>query len=344
MIVKSLVGTSIDRTRAKRPLGFRARRKAFPKWRIGSDGGHALEGATRAKLWWMALKPPMYSVALVPLCVGSACAKSFCGSFDIYRFWMAWIGCVSTIAWLNLSNDAFDADTGVDEKKPESIVQLVGNKGSVMVLAWTLLLVGIFIFVRIGLDVGDSSIFHRLLLAITLGYVYQGPPFRLSYVGLGEPICFFTFGPLATSAFYSMQFPGSGVPPLVWAASVLVGMTTTTILFCSHFHQIVEDKAVGKLSPIVRLGTEQASKLLRSAVLAYYLFQVAFCCIGWLPWSCALTMLPGLFLARKLAVFVLEKHNKAKEVFVSKYIAVRWHSLQGVLLAAGLLVARLRPV
>ena len=39
-------------------------------------------------------------------------------------------------------------------------------------------------------------------LAVFGGYAYQGPPFRLSYKGLGEPICFAAFGPLATGAFY----------------------------------------------------------------------------------------------------------------------------------------------
>lgn len=43
--------------------------------------------------------------------------------------------------------------------------------------------------------------------AIAMGYLYQGPPFRLSYKGLGEPLCFAAFGPLATTAFYLCQVP-----------------------------------------------------------------------------------------------------------------------------------------
>ena len=41
--------------------------------------------------------------------------------------------------------------------------------------------------------------------AVGMGYMYQGPPFRLSYKGLGEPLCFAAFGPLATTAFYLAQ-------------------------------------------------------------------------------------------------------------------------------------------
>jgi 1,4-dihydroxy-2-naphthoate octaprenyltransferase len=42
------------------------------------------------------------------------------------------------------------------------------------------------------------------------------------------------------------------------AASVLVGLTTTGILFCSHFHQIEGDLSAGKQSPLVRLGASRA--------------------------------------------------------------------------------------
>lgn len=62
-------------------------------------------------------------------------------------------------------------------------------------------------------------------MSILCGYVYQGPPFRLSYKGLGEPLCFLAFGPLATTAFYMLMSNAksfSTVPPECWAASILV--------------------------------------------------------------------------------------------------------------------------
>ena len=43
--------------------------------------------------------------------------------------------------------------------------------------------------------------------------------------------------------------------------SVVVGITTSLILFCSHFHQIADDKAANKMSPLVRLGTANAVKV-----------------------------------------------------------------------------------
>lgn len=96
---------------------------------------------------------------------------------------------------------------------------------------------------------------------------------RFSYKGLGEPLCFLAFGPLATTAFYLAHSPAgqqaaaasagvlSGVPPIVGVLSVLVGITTTVILFCSHWHQIQGDIKAGKMSPLVKLGTEKACQV-----------------------------------------------------------------------------------
>jgi 1,4-dihydroxy-2-naphthoate octaprenyltransferase len=51
------------------------------------------------------------------------------------------------------------------------------------------------------------------------------------------------------------------VSPLILLLSVLVGITTSVILFCSHWHQIKGDLAAGKMSPLVRLGTAKACKV-----------------------------------------------------------------------------------
>ena len=81
------------------------------------------------------------------------------------------------------------------------------------------------------------------------------------YVRAGEPLCFLAFGPLATIAFYlvhsplsSSMGPGSSpspIPLLAWLAAILVGATTTAVLFCSHFHQRVDDIAAGKKGSFV---------------------------------------------------------------------------------------------
>lgn len=47
----------------------------------------------------------------------------------------------------------------------------------------------------------------------------------------------------------------------VVVSSVVVGITTSLILFCSHFHQIADDTAANKLSPLVKIGTANGVKV-----------------------------------------------------------------------------------
>jgi hypothetical protein len=95
----------------------------------------------------------------------------------------------------------------------------------------------------------------------------RGPPFRLSYKGLGKPICFTAFGPLAVGAFYLALAAGTGgsvwmgLPPApslaqtgVMGAAAPVGLTTTAILFSSHFHQEDGDREVGLALRLLTTG------------------------------------------------------------------------------------------
>ena len=95
---------------------------------------------------------------------------------------------------------------------------------------------------------------------------------RLGYLGLGEILCFVAFGPLAvTASFLTHALPhaaGATAPAYVQANAAAVtpvalslGLTTSIILFCSHFHQIKGDKQAGKMSPLVRLGTRRGCQV-----------------------------------------------------------------------------------
>lgn len=153
----------------------------------------------------------------------------------------------------------FDAATGADAGKAESVVALTGNRRAVLAAANAALLGGVALLGRAVADAvrrprpvaaarlwgharapragrraqGDLRVGLVLAAAIFMGYLYQGPPFRcacrraaggprpagwpgprahaarrarrLSYLGLGEPLCFLAFGPFATCAFYLAQ-------------------------------------------------------------------------------------------------------------------------------------------
>ncbi|XP_048491895.1 2-carboxy-1,4-naphthoquinone phytyltransferase, chloroplastic isoform X2 [Beta vulgaris subsp. vulgaris] len=231
---------------------------------------------SRATLIWRAIKLPIYSVAVVPLTVASASAYLQTGQFSMLRYLGLLISSIFIITWLNLSNDVYDFDTGADKNKKESVVNIVGSRTGTLVAANLLLAFGFVGLTGLALVAGNVRSLLLLLCAVMCGYVYQCPPFRLSYQGLGEPLCFASFGPFATTAFYMMQITSSNLGyrcPLtttVLSASLLVGCTTTLILFCSHFHQVEGDRAVGKFSPLVRVGQKAGSEVVKISIVALY--------------------------------------------------------------------------
>ncbi|KAG2705053.1 hypothetical protein I3760_05G034600 [Carya illinoinensis] len=304
------------------------------------------DGVSRATLIWRAVKLPMYSVALVPLTVGSAAAYFQTGICSARRFFVLLASSVLVITWLNLSNDVYDFDTGADKNKKESVVNLVGIRTGTLVAAYSLLALGFVGLTWVSMEAGSIRSIMLLACSIICGYIYQSPPFRLSYQGLGEPLCFAAFGPFASTAFYLLQgstrkmnhLPISGT---ILSASILVGITTTLILFCSHFHQVEGDKAVGKMSPLVRLGTRRGSKAVKVTVITLYVLAFALGLINALPFTSILLCAFTLPMGKVFVTYVEDNHKDNQKIFMAKYYCVRFHALFGAALAAGLVVARM---
>jgi 2-carboxy-1,4-naphthoquinone phytyltransferase len=286
----------------------------------------------KRQLWLAALKPPMYSVAVIPIWIGTAVARAVTGTTNWQIFATFLLAAVLILVWLNLSNDVFDADTGIDRYKFHSVVNLTGNKSLIFWLANACLLLGILGIVAIAWWQRDPMVLGIVVLCCFLGYTYQGPPFRLGYQGLGELICFVCFGPLAVSAAYYSQTKSWSSVAL--AASVIIGITTSIILFCSHFHQVDDDLAAGKRSPIVRLGTAKGASLLWWLCGSVYVFILLFASLGLFPlWT--LLIFASLPFAIKLVRHVGEYHDQPQQVSNCKFIAVGLHFFSGLLLGLG---------
>jgi 1,4-dihydroxy-2-naphthoate octaprenyltransferase len=286
----------------------------------------------KSKLWLAAIKPPMYTVAVIPIAVGTAVAFAKTHYLHQQIFFTFLGAAISIIAWLNLSNDFFDSYTGIDKNKAESVVNLTGNRSLVFWLSNLCLGFGVVGIISICLWQNDWTVLGLVLLCCALGYSYQGPPFRFGYQGLGEIICFIAFGPLAIAAAYYSQtqtFSTSGL-----AASVIIGITTSIILFCSHFHQVEDDLAAGKRSPIVRLGTNRGARVLTWSTLSIFALTAIFVLLGYFPlWT--LLIFGSAPFAYHLVRHVRENHDRPDLVRNSKFIAVNLHFASGLLLALG---------
>lgn len=132
-----------------------------------------------------------------------------------------------------------------------------------------------------------------------------------------------SFGPLAVLAAHYSQSQSWSLPAL--AASLVVGMVTSLILFCSHFHQVEDDLAAGKRSPVARLGTRRSARLIPWICGSIFGLLLLFVGLGAFP---AWTLL-GAY------------HDQPQRISHSKFIAVGLHFWLGLFLGLGFILSRL---
>jgi 1,4-dihydroxy-2-naphthoate octaprenyltransferase len=247
------------------------------------------------------------------------------------------LAAVLLLAWENLSNDVFDHDTGIDAAgKPHSVVQLTGRRSRVAGWANGALVLGLALMGAVAW-LSSGAVLALVLLCCGIGYVYQGPPFRLGYHGLGEPLCWLAFGPVATAAALLALSPAPAAVP--WSAALQLGsgpaLATTLVLFCSHFHQVADDAAHGKRSPVVRLGTVAAAGLIPWFVALTLALELLPVLQGQWPPTALLAWLglpPALALVRLLGRY----HDEPSRIAGSKFLALKFQGVNGLGLAAGL--------
>jgi 1,4-dihydroxy-2-naphthoate phytyltransferase len=313
--------------------------KTNPKASQGQLGEESSrDSSLRRQLWMAALKPPIYSVAIMPIWVGSAIAYAQVGAMDVEILLVFLGAAVCLLAWVNLSNDVFDAQTGVDKNKLHSLVNLTGKPAQVFWVGNAFLALGLAGILWLSWRQGDPTVLLLVLLACGLGYAYQGPPLRLGYQGLGEILCFLSFGPLAVLAAHYSQSRTWSLPAL--AASVVVGIATSLILFCSHFHQVEDDRAAGKRSPVVRLGTRRSARLVPWICSSIFGLLLLFVGLGIFP---AWTLLgcAGIPSAVRLSRLLGTYHDQPQRISHSKFIAVGLHFWLGLFLGLGFILSRL---
>jgi 1,4-dihydroxy-2-naphthoate octaprenyltransferase len=278
------------------------------------------------KLWMAAIKFPMYSVSIVPIATGTAVAYRNTGMINWSIFLTFLISAVLILVWENLCNDVFDAETGIDINKAHSVVNLTGKKNLIFAIANICLLLGISGVLAISWLQQDVVVVSAITLCCFLGYIYQGPPFRLGYQGWGEVLCFFAFGPLGVSAAYYSQTKSWSIGSM--AAAIIVGIITSLILFCSHFNQVADDLAAGKKSPVVRLGTKRAAQLLPWICGVIYAITIIAIVLHFFPIWTAIVLI-SLPIAWKLCTFIGDNHESADLLLNCRFIAVALHFVVG---------------
>ena len=296
----------------------------------------------KKKLWTEALKWPLYSVAIMPIILSAAFNLYLFKKINIGNFFAFGFASILILFWENLTNDLFDAETGIDEFKFESVVNIFENKKILNLIAYSSLLIGLIVISIISFSTNINILF-LIIGCCTLGYIYQGPPFRLGYFGLGEPLCWIAFGPLAHSAALLALDPNTNnLSNIPFYESLLLGsgpaLATTLILFCSHFHQITQDRKHGKKSPLVLIGTKKGAFLIPLIILVIYLIELIIIFFGFIPYFCLIFLISFPY-AFKLIQLLKHSHNKPSAIKNCKFIAVKFQTLNGIGLILGLIIS-----
>ncbi|MFM8935710.1 MAG: 2-carboxy-1,4-naphthoquinone phytyltransferase [Vulcanococcus sp.] len=283
----------------------------------------------------------MYAVAVMPVLLAAGWRLNQGLPVRPEQLLLFLLAAVLLLAWENLANDVFDADTGVDTHgKPHSLVNLTGRRDRVALLANGALLLGLALMALVALR-SSGAVLALVLACCGIGYAYQGPPLRLGYRGLGEPLCWIAFGPLATAAGLLALAPAGAAGGVPWRVAIELGsgpaLATTLVLFCSHFHQVAEDAAHGKRSPVVRLGSGRAAGLVPWFVAASLACQWAPVLVGQWPLT-ALLSAAGLPSAQALIRLLRQHHREPERIIGSKFLALRFQALSGLGLALGLAI------
>jgi 1,4-dihydroxy-2-naphthoate polyprenyltransferase len=185
------------------------------------------------------------------------------------RFALTFLGLVALQAGVNVVNDLFDDASGLDADP--AYAKNAFPLGSRVIQSGVLSRSGMWAIAAAcfgtGLACGlalDRIHPGHVVLAIgtagfLFGFFYTAPPLKLAYHGVGEPVIFLLFGPLAGLGTYYVQTGRFGTAALL--LSCVVGLLDTAILFLHHFPQREADAKHGKQTPIVRLGAEGAALL-----------------------------------------------------------------------------------
>ena len=294
-----------------------------------------------ARAWVLASRPATLPAAAVPVLVGAAASVSEGATLRPPVVAATLAAALLLQIGTNFANDSSDFHRGADHEgrlgplrvTQSGLLEQAAVRRGIVVAFGLATLLGCYLA-----SVGGWPIVAIGVLSIVCGLAYTGGPWPFGYHGLGEVFVFIFFGLVAvTGTAYLQQGSWS---PLALAVAVPIGLLVTNILVVNNLRDLPTDRAAGKRTLAVRIG-ERATRW------QYALFTALACAV---PAALALTrhgarwlLLP--WLAAPMAVTLVRRVLGGVTGRALNPVLVRTGQLlllYGVLLAAGLLLARPR--
>jgi 1,4-dihydroxy-2-naphthoate octaprenyltransferase len=242
------------------------------------------------RIWLLAARPATLPAAVVPVLVGTGAALHGVHELHERIFIPTLLAALLIQIGTNFANDVFDFRRGADTA--ERLGPLRVTQGGLVtpqqVLVATCLTFGLALLIGIYLvSIGGWPILAIGVICVASGVLYTGGPWPFGYHGLGDLVCFLTFGVLAVIGTAYLQRPV--IDALVLWSSIPVGCLVTAILIVNNLRDIDTDRRVGKRTLAVILGRSGTRMEYAACVVVAYAVVIGLGVAGmvgawwWLP-------------------------------------------------------------
>jgi len=296
--------------------------------------------------YFLATRPPFLAVTLFSCLIGLA--STFYSGISI-RFSTAITTVVYALvahAGINVLNDYYDALNGTDANNTERVFPFTGGsrfiQNGVLTLRETAqfgaALLAVVVLAGLWLmSVSAPSLLWIGAAGLAIGWTYSAPPLKLNSRGLGEACVWAGFALIAIGADFVQRASVSTFPLVAVTGYALL---VTNILFINQFPDRKADDAAGKHHWVVRLGPARARWCYAGIAAGAYLWLIAAVAIGVLPWP-ALVALLSAALSISAARGLVRFADSPAQLAPAIQMTIGAASLHGILLAAGLVAARI---
>jgi len=300
----------------------------------------------KAKIWFLELRAPFFTAAILPVLIAAAFVFWEKDAFNLYLVLITVAGMVSLHAGTNMINDYFDYWSDDDARNQARtpfnggspfLIEVVLKPKSVLAAALMAFGVGGLI----GLYLAWTITWWILPLGVIgglLGLLYVEPRVNLAGRGVGEIAVGLGFGPLMTMGTY-LVLTGE-VSLNSFLVGLPIGFLITLVLYINQFPDMEADASVGKDHWVVRLGRRRARIGYPIILGSSYGFVAVAIVVGMIPvLSCLFFLtLPFAFKASKI---VLGNPDDVRALIPAQAMTIQIHLLGGLLLTIGMAISRL---
>lgn len=202
--------------------------------------------------WFLAARPKTWIACMSPVLIGASMAPNISWPLFFLTLCFALLIQIGT----NFANDYFDFVKGADTEErlgPKRAVQQGWISPSSMKKGFCIAFAIAFVVAIPLMAIAGLWSLPIAILAIGFGLLYTGGPKPLGYLGLGEVLVFFFFGPIAVCGTYFLQT--GTLHENVLLASIAPGLFSCALLIANNLRDEKTDRKAHKKTLVVRFGS-----------------------------------------------------------------------------------------